>query len=427
MKKIKDNYIRYSNFYFFILIFILPLAYIFSPALLNCITIILVVHFLFFKYLSNSWDWTKNYFFLFIIIFWLYLILQSLFYPKSFISSFGYIRFLLLPFVISFLLKENEKHLNKLNHFFIIIVFLVAFDVLWQFYNGKDLLGYRADYINNILGYNFSDWKTHQLQRFSGPFGKELIAGTFLLIFGSLVFFFNLDIKKNRLFILYSFLLFVIFSLIATGDRSAFIMLLYALLFNIFFNKKINKKNSFFILFAIFLFFLLILNFSKTVNYRFIGNVLENTNKNISTFSLEKIKQFYHTAWGAHYLTSLEMIKTNPFFGTGLRSYRFECQKYDYIDSRVAKIRCTTHPHNTALELLSETGIFGFILFFFIILNAFFFENKKNNQRTFFIFSLILAVIFPIKPTGALFSTWFGSIIWLLLGFYLFEKKRIKQ
>jgi len=34
---------------------------------------------------------------------------------------------------------------------------------------------------------------------------------------------------------------------------------------------------------------------------------------------------------------------------------------------------------------------------------------------------LFIATIIPIKPTGAFFSTWFGSILWLLIGFYYWE------
>ena len=42
--------------------------------------------------------------------------------------------------------------------------------------------------------------------------------------------------------------------------------------------------------------------------------------------------------------------------------------KYSSIDSKKAEHRCTTHPHNIILEILSEQGILGIILFSSILL-----------------------------------------------------------
>jgi O-antigen ligase len=78
------------------------------------------------------------------------------------------------------------------------------------------------------------------------------------------------------------------------------------------------------------------------------------------------------------------------------------------------------------LEILSETGTIGFILillFFFSFLKNFIIKSKNNNNLTIAIGALILAVIFPLKPTGAFFSSWYGSILWYLLGYYYFSLK----
>ena len=74
-----------------------------------------------------------------------------------------------------------------------------------------------------------------------------------------------------------------------------------------------------------------------------------------------KLKQrFYDTHWGAHYLTAVEMFKEKPILGHGYKSFRNKCKKYDYINSKFVKNRCSTHPHNTYVQLLTETGLIGF-------------------------------------------------------------------
>ena len=54
---------------------------------------------------------------------------------------------------------------------------------------------------------------------------------------------------------------------------------------------------------------------------------------------------------------------------------------------------CTTHPHNLYLELLAETGIFGFLFFIFFLLNLILKTFQKNKfshdkRKTFLNFSI---------------------------------------
>ena len=39
------------------------------------------------------------------------------------------------------------------------------------------------------------------------------------------------------------------------------------------------------------------------------------------------------------------------------------------------------------------------------------------------IFLLLLAFILPIKPSGSIFSTWYGSLPWLIAGFAITRSK----
>ena len=65
----------------------------------------------------------------------------------------------------------------------------------------------------------------------------------------------------------------------------------------------------------------------------------------------------------SHYDTAIEMFKSKPYIGNGTKTFRFECLK-------INPKSCSTHPHNTYIQLLSENGLLGFIpvLLVFIIL-----------------------------------------------------------
>ena len=79
--------------------------------------------------------------------------------------------------------------------------------------------------------------------------------------------------------------------------------------------------------------------------------------------------------------------------------------------------RCSTHTHNLFLEIISETGIIGiliFITFLFYFFKEFCFFNI--NHIIFTKISLLINMFsfyFPVFPSGSFFSTFNASLIWL--------------
>ena len=107
-------------------------------------------------------------------------------------------------------------------------------------------------------------------------------------------------------------------------------------------------------------------------------------------------------------------------------------QLYNTILDLKYKINgCTTHPHNFYIQLLSETGIIGFItifsifiyLIFLVLRNYFFsFQKKQKNLMTNFQICLIVGFIttlLPVIPNGNFFNNWINMIIFYPVGFYL--------
>ena len=98
------------------------------------------------------------------------------------------------------------------------------------------------------------------------------------------------------------------------------------------------------------------------------------------------------------------------------------------------KFLCSTHPHNLYLEILSETGLIGFVIFFsFIIIFLKFSLNHLNkvnlNIKPYLIgsISLILVYLWPLKSSGSIFSTFTASFFWFNIGMILFYTKIKKK
>lgn len=413
---------RVLNLISFYSLLLLPLAFIFSVALVNIIIVIIVFNFLLSSLVYKDYSLIKNNLFYFLVIFWVYISIQSFFFENAnSIKSISYIRFLLLPFSIAYLLNQNLKKIIQLKIFYLLTVLFVGGDVLLQFLTGKDLFGYRADHINGIFEYPFERWKEHTLQRFAGPFGFDKKAGAFILFFGILGFFLNNNLVHKKIDLhLILFFLIMTGSIIITGDRAPLIILFITFLMVIIFQQKFRKK-AIVVFISSALVFSSILIFSEDTKYRYISNIIEysqseNSNQNLN----QKIaKMARDNPWTAHFLTATEIFKDSPIFGKGVRSFRYECKKYPDVKTSYAYLRCSTHPHNLFFEIISEIGSIGLIMFLLIIFELL--RTKKKSYSNNLILYLFFATIIPIKPTGAIFSTWFGAILWLLIGFYFWE------
>jgi hypothetical protein len=422
----------------YIIIFI-PLFYIFSVALLNFAFIFISLSFLLICFLNKNFIFLKDKFFIYLYIFWAYLLLSALFIHidlEIFLKSFFYGRYIIFPIAIYYFLKKNFKSFNKIKIFYSIIIFFVVIDTWIQFLYGKDILGYELPV--NFLG------------RLSGPFGKELIVGGFLSLIGILTLLINFYKKKlllNKWFIFY--FLFLASAIFISGERASILFLFLFLFFNLLINKIIKKK----IIFSFFLtvcLFIILINFSPNLKWRVYGqlyglsqpiiknNIISETrddkfnyfkSEKFYRIYIEAIRSFKDTQWGAHWLTAIEISKDNFLFGSGVRTFRVDCKKYDNIDSLRKNIRCSTHPHNIYLEILSETGLIGLtliLLFFFNFIKSLI-KQTSNKSLTIALGALILAIMFPLKPTGAFFSSWYGSIVWYLIGYYYFSFKYLEK
>jgi hypothetical protein len=118
----------------------------------------------------------------------------------------------------------------------------------------------------------------------------------------------------------------------------------------------------------------------------------------------------------------LDSIKSPSLLKKG--DYVFASSEYDN--------GCNTHPHNFHLQILSELGLFGyvFLLFFFIylififfknLINIIFIKNKNkqynNNLYCIFIILGLIQFLFPIVPSGNIFTNWLSIFFYFNLAF----------
>ena len=113
------------------------------------------------------------------------------------------------------------------------------------------------------------------------------------------------------------------------------------------------------------------------------------------------------------YIAGYRMFLDHKFFGVGVRQFRNECKNYP-----VSEYSCSSHPHNTYVELLSETGIFSFILIFGLFVLIIFttlrqiiskFINSKYEYFNDFevcIISALVISLWPFSPSGSFFNNW---------------------
>ena len=78
---------------------------------------------------------------------------------------------------------------------------------------------------------------------------------------------------------------------------------------------------------------------------------------------------FFKDTHHAHYLSAIKMFFHEPLFGVGPKMFRHLCDENIFYVYQA----CSTHPHNTYIQLLAETGIFSFTF----ILLIFFLRNTK--------------------------------------------------
>jgi hypothetical protein len=419
---LKNSYFKNLNSYKYyeLLIFLLPVTLILGNFALN--VNILLLSLIFFSFLKKKKIKIDSGFiniFLIIFLFLLINILQSRNIKISLSSFIGFLSHFILMLSLYFYFIKSPQNIKKFSMALIIVIIFCSLDIIFQFFFRVDIFGYKA---TNDHG-----------ARLSGPFGDELVAGAYLskLLFISLLFFFK-DYKKNIIYFL-SYIFIVFFAIFLTQERSALYVTLFSLIiFFIFLNFSIKHK----VLFFTFLLFIILITsfFNKSFKQKYIIDSMQifgltkNKEHKLNNDISIQINNFFDSRYGAHFLTAYNIAKDHLILGSGIKTFRIICSddKYSKVNSSYAEQRCNTHPHNLYLEILSEEGLVGILIFvitIFSLIYRHFINSLKGNFISVCCISFFLIFFFPLQTTGAFFSSWNGAFYWVGFAVLLYYSK----
>ena len=127
------------------------------------------------------------------------------------------------------------------------------------------------------------------------------------------------------------------------------------------------------------------------------------------------------------------MFIDNKIIGIGPKNFRVRCQEPRYFkkDLKRSVSSCETHPHNTYLQLLTETGLvgFGFVIIIFLTIVFYCFKHffmKFFQKKIFFsdiqlcLMVSIIISLWPLVPSGNFFGNWLAIIYYFPVGFLIF-------
>lgn len=406
------------------LLFLFPLAFVAGPAILEIFSFLVIVSIL----IQNFFDKKKIYFFQnivkFIFCFYLYIFFLSLFKNsliEVFTDHFFYFRFLLFSICVCYLINTYPGILKNFLFFFLITYLFIITDQFYQFSFGKNLLGFEVNTVN----------------RYSGMFGSELILGSYLSrLFPFLFGLIYISDLKNKKIILALISIVTVISVFISGERTA-LGLLFLSLFLIFIKKDLRKLSIYVIIFTTLL-LTFISYFNKSQRYRIfiepfhqmslLKPMIIKKYSDVSTnYEDENLQKFhiFSEHHHEHYITAYNMFMNNILFGVGPDNFRVECNNQLYA---FGKDPCSTHPHNLLLQILSETGLIGFIFFiiaFYYVLREILKRYNRSmislkDELQYFILISFFINLWPFFPSGNLFNNWVSFIIYFPLGFYLY-------
>ena len=387
----------------YLLLYFFPFSIVIGELAINLSITLSIVLFLCLCAIEKKFFYFKERYFLFFMIFLSFGLIGSFFsqyFYNSLINVVLFFRFPLFSLSVFYLLNNNP---NIIKHYFLSFFVLVCVLFIDSFYQNI-----HPNKIN-ILGLEMLD-----KDRISSFFGKDYVLGSFLSKSIVIIFLFiNLFIEKTKKIYLIILLLLVNYVIFLSGDRGALIIsLIYQfLLFLIY--KDIRK---------LLIYVYLIISIIILVHTSFFNN---SYSRYYST-TKEQISNFENTNYDDMFYMSLKIFENNILFGSGIKSYRYACKLHaDNENLKHLKDGCSTHPHQTYLQLLAEMGMSGLILFSLFWLNIIRQTISgifsKNNGLV--ISGLFICLIYlPIIPSGNFFGTWNNSIIFLNFGFFLYYK-----
>jgi O-antigen ligase len=413
-----------QKFFFYnlpvILFSLIPVFLITGPFLSDFSISLIGILFLIYCIKEKNFSFFDNKYFYFFLIFWFYLIINSLFNNFNFDSlkiSFFYFRYALFVIALVAFLKVNDKFIKYFFYSLFACFILLILDGFYQYFVGENILGF----------------KSPNKYRVTSFFNDEMILGSYIsrlwpLLFGLSILFFK---KQNKIF--YVIFLVFIFSeilIFLSGERVAFFFINFSALLIILLSKNLAKLRIYTLILSL-LGIAIITFFNPTAKIRMFDKTIHQMNFfKAASISSDEVYIFTEDHDNI-YKSAYKMFLDHKFIGVGVKNYRNICKDVKYfVNDRDA---CVPHPHNSYLQILTEIGLIGFvfmaIIFLFFLKNIFNHLYLKFQNKDYYsdfeicVLSGISIYLWPFVPTGNVFNNWLSIILTLNLIFLIWGKK----
>lgn len=311
----KPYYNQFIKNFPYILIMLFPLGMVIGPLVGEILMGILIIMFLFRITRKKDFALLNIKFVKFFLIFYLLISINTII---SFVEieqiykAIAHLRFIIFALAICYFLEQNSKFIKFIFYFTSITLLIVSIDGIYQYFSGENILGYSR----------------YRVDRISGVFNDDLILGSFIGKFLPAILSFYFYVFKNESilnkFYLVFLLIVTIFTILISGERSSMLfILIFCFLFLFFINIKVTYK---FITILIFIGLIFITLFKNPVLFNRYYNQTMDHIFGQEVYNKQIIPEYYPL-----FKTSLKMFEDNIFFGQGFRSFRYKCDKEDFI------------------------------------------------------------------------------------------------
>ncbi|MFK8013753.1 MAG: O-antigen ligase family protein [Marinicellaceae bacterium] len=306
---------------------------------------------------------------------------------KTLIVGIASLRFYLST--IALILYFKKSHCELLIKCIAGLMIFWSLDAIFQYLVGVDIIG-RSSYEG----------------RLNGIFGEQQVKlGPVLALFFPAVL---ITLKTHKQVFRWFFTVAVIITIILTGTRSAWIMVLFTLMAYWFHHVKHRR--------FVLLFKTLIATMVIVTSLWFMSPDFKNrVDRTVSAFDGSVSGLDFALAnrlpiWQA----SVSMIQQHPINGVGAHAFRKAYPDFASDGDIWQKNGGVgMHAHHWFLEILSDTGIIGLILFIIALIQLIKYTRTHYNQDYSWVFVIALISAFlPITSTYSIFASFWSICIW---------------
>ena len=292
--------------------------------------------------------------------------------------------------------------------------------------------------MQTFYGKNLFGYPLYNSYRVSSFFGSELILGSYLarlfpIFFGLFVYLDQL--KKNKFTLFFVTIIFILSEglILVSGERLALFFMNLSAIYIILMIKQYKIYRLWTYILSIILIAVLMTTFPNTKE-RFIDQTINDLTRNQNLNKEDDKLYIFSKPHTDMYITAYRIFLDNKYFGVGPRQYRNTCDQYS-----VSEYSCETHPHNTYMELLSESGVFAFLivaiffsLLIYISIKHFIFKfihGKKGllNDFEICLISAVILSIWPFAPSGSFFNNWMSIVYYFPVGLLLWQRSKYRN